>query len=526
MVVQCPNCQARFKLADDKVSAKGVKIRCSKCANVFTVKPEDGVVGSSSAKSAKPPAPDISTAKEPAGAKPGFKDFNFEDFADVSTKSKGGPPPSPPPAKAPPSPKSAPLPKPAARAPAAEVDEDLSDFFSAGDVPVASPKPAARPAPKPPAKPVAPKPAAAPADPFGDLDGTPPTAKAAGPVGGDGLDDLFASAPPPPPQAKSKPVPKAPPPSPPPPAPKPAVPKPALKPPPTPAPEPETDEPDFGGDIELDTSRSGADGFGGVFADAPPPPAAGGKAGGSEDSFDSLIGTSGSAFDDAPPPPPAGGGGGGIELDMASSKTLEFLQRAGETSRKKVVQTEGPNLGLIVGIAAGVFLFLVIGFRAMVEFIPESVPGVSLENARSIREIVPFPVTNPDFPEPAPKIEARVDQTYPVKNLAGEVIYVATGKLVNRSGAPMNFLRVKLRLVDKQGQTLQEKTVFAGNVVSLDRLQKTDPKEIDTEFQRKLGASNSNMNVGNNTTVNFMGIFYQYGGDPASVQIVEATAGN
>ena len=83
-----------------------------------------------------------------------------------------------------------------------------------------------------------------------------------------------------------------------------------------------------------------------------------------------------------------------------------------------------------------------------------------------------------------------------------------------------------LRLVDKQGQTLQEKTVFAGNVVSLDRLQKTDPKEIDTEFQRKLGANNSNMNVGNNTTVNFMGIFYQYGGDPASVQIVEATAGN
>ncbi len=523
MVVQCPNCQARFKLADDKVTAKGVKIRCSKCANVFTVKPEDGVDGGGAPKPVKSPVPEAPAAKEPAGAKPSFKDFNFADFADVSTKSKAG---APPPDKAPP-PKPVPPPKPAAKTPATEADEDLSDFFSAGDAPVASAKPAPpKPAAKPVPKPAAPKPAAAPADPFGDFDGTPPPTKKAVPAGGDGLDDLFASAPPPPPQAKPKPAPK--PPAPPPPAPKPAAPKPAPKPPPKPAPEPETDEPDFGGDIELDTSRSGADGFSGVFADAPPPPATGGKSGGSEDSFDSLIGTGGSAFDDAPPPPPAGGsgGGGGIELDMSSSKTLEFLQRAGETSRKKVVQVEGPNLGLIIGIAAGVFLFLVIGFRAMVEFAPESVPGISLETARSIREVVPFPVTNPDFPEPAPKIEARVDQTYPVTNLAGEVIYVATGKLVNRSGAPMNFLRVKLRLVDKQGQTLQEKTVFAGNVVSLDRLQKTDPKEVDTEFQRKLGANNSNMNVGNNTTVNFMGIFYQYGGDPASVQIVEATAGN
>ena len=140
--------------------------------------------------------------------------------------------------------------------------------------------------------------------------------------------------------------------------------------------------------------------------------------------------------------------------------------------------------------------------------------------------MVPFPVTNPHFPEAPPKIEAHVDQGYMVKNLAGEVLYVAPGKLVNRSGVPMNFLRVHLKLVDKMGATLQEKTVYAGNVISVDRLQKTDPKDLDSELQRKLGSNNNNMNVGNNTTINFMAIFYQYGGEPSSVQIVEATAGS
>ncbi len=502
MIVQCPSCQAKFKLADDKVTAKGVKIRCAKCANVFTVKKEDGAADAASG----PPAPKTAaenTGNQKAGGKrPGLKDFNFDDFADVSTKSqlpKAAPPPAKPPA---PKPVSAaappPPPKKAAQPP---VDDDLSDFFSAGtDGPLppskktGGPKAAPKPAPK-----------AAPA--------------------GDGLDDLFASQPPPPPRpAAPKPKPAAPPPPPPP----PPKPKAAPKPPPPPEPpagEEEGDGFQFSGNIELDTEREG---FGNVFADAPPPPPSGKKKKEGDDSFDSLISSSAaSGFDDAPPPPPAGGGSG-LELDTGDTKTLEFLSRAGEPSRrKKVVKGEGgPGAGVVAGITVAVAIVLVLGFRAAVEFVPESLPGISIENARRIRDAVPFPVTNRDFPEPAPKIEARVDQNYTVTNLAGEVIYVVTGKMVNRSGVPMNFLRVKLRMVDSTGATLQEKMVYAGNVISIDRLQKTDPKDLDSELQRKLGANNSNMNVGNNTTINFMAVFYQYGGEPAGVQIVEASAGS
>ena len=40
MVIECSNCHARFKLADDKIKESGTKVRCTKCREVFTVFPE------------------------------------------------------------------------------------------------------------------------------------------------------------------------------------------------------------------------------------------------------------------------------------------------------------------------------------------------------------------------------------------------------------------------------------------------------------------------------------------------------
>ena len=40
MVIQCDSCQAKFRIDDSKVGEKGVKVRCTKCKNVFVVKPE------------------------------------------------------------------------------------------------------------------------------------------------------------------------------------------------------------------------------------------------------------------------------------------------------------------------------------------------------------------------------------------------------------------------------------------------------------------------------------------------------
>lgn len=40
MIIQCNECKAKFKLDDSKVKPEGVKVKCKKCGNVFSVFPE------------------------------------------------------------------------------------------------------------------------------------------------------------------------------------------------------------------------------------------------------------------------------------------------------------------------------------------------------------------------------------------------------------------------------------------------------------------------------------------------------
>lgn len=39
MIVECPNCQTKYNLPDDKVGAEGANVRCSVCRHVFKVEP-------------------------------------------------------------------------------------------------------------------------------------------------------------------------------------------------------------------------------------------------------------------------------------------------------------------------------------------------------------------------------------------------------------------------------------------------------------------------------------------------------
>jgi predicted Zn finger-like uncharacterized protein len=38
VVVQCPTCQSKFRIADEKVTERGVRVRCTSCKNVFPVR--------------------------------------------------------------------------------------------------------------------------------------------------------------------------------------------------------------------------------------------------------------------------------------------------------------------------------------------------------------------------------------------------------------------------------------------------------------------------------------------------------
>ena len=60
MIIQCSECQARFKLADEKIKPEGTKVRCSKCRHIFTVHPPEPE------ETSIPVETDVATASSPS----------------------------------------------------------------------------------------------------------------------------------------------------------------------------------------------------------------------------------------------------------------------------------------------------------------------------------------------------------------------------------------------------------------------------------------------------------------------------
>lgn len=87
MIVQCEHCQTKYRIADDKVKGKGVKVRCAKCENVFTVTPPGSEVPAQTA--APSPLPPVEGPPPPPRQDTG---------PDPGTEEKQGSPeiPSPP----------------------------------------------------------------------------------------------------------------------------------------------------------------------------------------------------------------------------------------------------------------------------------------------------------------------------------------------------------------------------------------------------------------------------------------------
>lgn len=140
MIVKCEQCQTRFKIPDEKVTDKGVKVRCNKCGHTFRVTrdmaqpsapsqqlppvpppalPADPFARFGAPKEEPPPGevtrPGVFTLGVEASRNPELGNkkpapsFNFSELAPPSVPSLGSAPPPPPP----PFPAAAAPPKPA-----------------------------------------------------------------------------------------------------------------------------------------------------------------------------------------------------------------------------------------------------------------------------------------------------------------------------------------------------------------------------------------------------------------------------
>jgi len=139
MIVVCPRCQAKFRVADEKVGPRGAKVRCSRCQNVFLVHLELGSM-SLEQDAAPPPAP----PPEPAPPRPGF-DLDLETGTRELGRSPSAPAPADPfaaPAAAPARPQSsAPIDDPFLSGHTAPAASAAPDPFAAAPGPPAAPSP-------------------------------------------------------------------------------------------------------------------------------------------------------------------------------------------------------------------------------------------------------------------------------------------------------------------------------------------------------------------------------------------------
>lgn len=96
MIVKCEQCQTRFKIPDEKVTDKGVKVRCTKCGHTFRVSKE-GAPASGAGTPATQTFPVVPPVAPIAG-KPTLPPKNIQLGAEPDPFSAfGGPPPVPDP---------------------------------------------------------------------------------------------------------------------------------------------------------------------------------------------------------------------------------------------------------------------------------------------------------------------------------------------------------------------------------------------------------------------------------------------
>ncbi|HEY2027651.1 MAG TPA: zinc-ribbon domain-containing protein [Myxococcales bacterium] len=70
MVVQCPTCSSKFRIADEKVTDRGVRVRCTSCKSVFQVRKSGLSGGDGFAGDGRRPKAAASEADGPEAAKP------------------------------------------------------------------------------------------------------------------------------------------------------------------------------------------------------------------------------------------------------------------------------------------------------------------------------------------------------------------------------------------------------------------------------------------------------------------------
>jgi predicted Zn finger-like uncharacterized protein len=84
------------------------------------------------------------------------------------------------------------------------------------------------------------------------------------------------------------------------------------------------------------------------------------------------------------------------------------------------------------------------------------------------------------------------------------MLFVVTGKVINKYPDERNFIRVRSNILDSKGKVVKSKIVYAGNPISNSDLQTLSMEEINKRLMNRTGRNNINMNIPPNASVPFM----------------------
>lgn len=107
---------------------------------------------------------------------------------------------------------------------------------------------------------------------------------------------------------------------------------------------------------------------------------------------------------------------------------------------------------------------------------------------------------------------------YYLENKHRQRIFVVEGEAVNRWNEPRSFIKVKGTLLDTQGDKIEEKSSYCGNILLEEDLKNFSPEAIEKSLTAQFGETFANVNIPPGKGVPFMIVFMNFSGNQASAK--------
>ncbi|MBT8762438.1 zinc-ribbon domain-containing protein [Desulfohalobiaceae bacterium Ax17] len=150
---------------------------------------------------------------------------------------------------------------------------------------------------------------------------------------------------------------------------------------------------------------------------------------------------------------------------------------------------------LLIGLGGGIYYF----FPQLINYIPGlntiKQTQESLEQKQVVNE------------ERVKNISLENVRQYFVTNEKIGQLFVIEGQAVNRFNQPKELIKLRASLYDKQGNVVQSKEFYCGNVVSLFRLQVLSLEELESALNAKVGILTNNTYIKPGGSTPFMVVF-------------------